>query len=766
MGVFYTTRDASLYASLRSGRIGECMLVLPPTSYMGGADRVTVVVRWRRTVAADQDITKGERILEAIQSSSLLSEWKRWHEAGISFENLSISKGISELSGEAADVTQRQDDDNDATQEAHADELTCELLNVLQHGGEKVNADFGTRAKKGARLEQQERAVRFRGLYAVTAYMDHLRATLVHQALRRHQGRVSMPVIIASHSFDGATLSPVEVQVTSSSVLSSTSKETQDATALYTVRIAGPILLDNVLSLIEACSEHRRKPFKTTFDCDPKCHFGLNAFTRSRDRGRLTGIEFDPADGWCLRFEPIIETESRSWPSVKDAVKRLVRMDQNTKATLGQVRRLDCKGVPTELGEKSSEIIGLCVNYRGGPRISEDAPRKWNKPRSSCDLVRREVLTLFIHFELPYRMIVVVEATGMSSQCPPFREAVHHFVEVVSGRGVPHILCDMVAATNTPSARCELCFSGALKGDRGDSSSHACKWGKPLGEDQWSLTIPDAVHSASAVGRDLNHSVAVKVDGHEAGMPLSVCPIRESEQQLCIASLAIPLAPRWEFQPTANRSRPEVFKQPSPYYRYMKPSFITTILFIIGVAVGAPYGDTAANSTIKSDDHVFLEILDGHRYPINNDTTVNDTREAETGQVGSEASRVSSRLDDQAHPLCEGMKPLFLFVSRFIIGRFMMVLSIIGVITSAPEPIAIHGGRFSYVLQQFMAGNGHQLLRGSLASDMVGYEEQLGTHDSYNCTECLICTFDILFPPCWPVLAICGGVFCDCCEPS
>ncbi|KAF4687670.1 hypothetical protein FOZ60_003594 [Perkinsus olseni] len=293
----------SLYAGLRSGRIGECMLVLPPTSYMGGGDRVTVVIRWRRTVAADQDITKGEGILEAIQSSSLVSEWKQWHEAGISFENLSISKGISELSEEAADVTQRQDDD--ATQEAHADELTCELLNVLQHGGEKVNADFGTRAKKGARLEQQERAVRFRGLYAVTAYMDHLRATLVHQALRRHQGRVSMPVIIASHSFDGATLSPVEVQVTSSSVLSSTSKETQDATALYTVRIAGPILLDNVLSLIEACSEHRRKPFKTTFDCDPKCHFGLNAFTRSRDRGRLTRIEFDPADGWCLRFEPV-----------------------------------------------------------------------------------------------------------------------------------------------------------------------------------------------------------------------------------------------------------------------------------------------------------------------------------------------------------------------------------------------------------------------------------------------------------------------------
>ncbi|KAF4664672.1 hypothetical protein FOL46_004104 [Perkinsus olseni] len=294
---------ASLYASLRSGKTDECMLVLPPTSYMGGGDRVTVVIRWRRTVAADQDVTKGERILEAIQSSSLVSEWKQWHEAGISFENLSISKGISELSEEASDETQKQDDD--ATQEAHADELTCELLNVLQHGGEKVNADFGARARKGARLEQQERAVRFRGLYAVTAYMDHLRATLVRQALRRHQGRVSMPVIIASHPFDGATLIPVEVQVSASSVLSSTLKEHQDSAALYTVRIAGPVLLDNVLSLIEACSEHRRKPFKTTFDCDPKCHFGLNAFTRSRDRGRLTEIEFDPTDGWCLRFEPV-----------------------------------------------------------------------------------------------------------------------------------------------------------------------------------------------------------------------------------------------------------------------------------------------------------------------------------------------------------------------------------------------------------------------------------------------------------------------------
>ncbi|KAF4660011.1 hypothetical protein FOZ61_004315 [Perkinsus olseni] len=513
---------ASLYASLRSGKTDECMLVLPPTSYMGGGDRVTVVIRWRRTVAADQDVTKGERILEAIQSSSLVSEWKQWHEAGISFENLSISKGISELSEEASDETQKQDDD--ATQEAHADELTCELLNVLQHGGEKVNADFGARARKGARLEQQERAVRFRGLYAVTAYMDHLRATLVRQALRRHQGRVSMPVIIASHPFDGATLIPVEVQVSASSVLSSTLKEHQDSAALYTVRIAGPVLLDN-----------------------------------------------------------IIETESRSWPSVKDAVKRLVRMDQNTKATVGQVRRLDGKGVPTELGEKSSETIGLCISYRGGPRISEDAPKKWNKPRASCDLVR------FAH---------EYEATLGSN---PYAQ-------------------------------------------------------KPI--------------FTSAVGRDLNHSVPAKVDGHEAGMPLSVCPIRESEQQLCIASLAISLAPRWEFQPTANRSRPKVFKQPSPYYRYMKPSFITTILFIIGVAVGAPYGDTAANSSTKSDDHVFLEILDGHRYPINNDTTVNDTREAETGQVGV----------------------------------------------------------------------------------------------SFACLACIYCVYDLIAPPCWPALAICGGVWCDCCR--
>ncbi|KAF4746370.1 hypothetical protein FOZ62_017591 [Perkinsus olseni] len=195
---------ASLYASLRSGKTDECMLVLPPTSYMGGGERVTVVIRWRRTVAADQDVTKGERILEAIQSSSLVSEWKQWHEAGISFENLSISKGISELSEETTDETQKQDDD--ATQEAHADELTCELLNVLQHGGEKVNADFGARL-----YLHHDDTLRFRGLYAVTAYMDHLRATLVRQALRRHQGRVSMPVIIANHPFDGATLTPVEV---------------------------------------------------------------------------------------------------------------------------------------------------------------------------------------------------------------------------------------------------------------------------------------------------------------------------------------------------------------------------------------------------------------------------------------------------------------------------------------------------------------------------------------------------------------------------
>ncbi|KAF4723028.1 hypothetical protein FOZ63_027965 [Perkinsus olseni] len=278
-----------------------------------------------------------------------------------------------------------------------------------------------------------------------------------------------------------------------------------------------------------------------------------------------------PVEQNCI-INDIIETESRSWPSVKDAVKRLVRMDQNTKATLGQVRRLDCKGVPTELGEKSSEIIGLCVNYRGGPRISEDAPKKWNKPRSSCDLVR------FAH---------EYEATLGSN---PYAQ-------------------------------------------------------KPI-------------------------FIPVKVDGHEAGMPLSVCPIRESEQQLCIASLAISLAPRWEFQPTANRSRPEVFKQPSPYYRYMKPSFITTVLFIIGVAVGAPYGDTAANSTIKSDDHVFLEIPVGHRYPTNNDTTVNDTREAETGQVGV----------------------------------------------------------------------------------------------SFACLACIYCVYDLIAPPCWPALAICGGVWCDCCR--
>ncbi|KAF4682023.1 hypothetical protein FOZ60_011216, partial [Perkinsus olseni] len=86
------------------------------------------------------------------------------------------------------------------------------------------------------------------------------------------------------------------------------------------------------------------------------------------------------------------------------------------------VRRLDGKGVPAELGEKPFETIGLCINYRGGPRISDNAPKKWNKPRASCDLVRREVLTLFVHFELPYRMIVVVEATGISSDTSAFRE--------------------------------------------------------------------------------------------------------------------------------------------------------------------------------------------------------------------------------------------------------------------------------------------------------------------------------------------------------
>lgn len=32
---------------------------------------------------------------------------------------------------------------------------------MLQNGGEKVNADFGSRARKGARAEQQERAVRW-----------------------------------------------------------------------------------------------------------------------------------------------------------------------------------------------------------------------------------------------------------------------------------------------------------------------------------------------------------------------------------------------------------------------------------------------------------------------------------------------------------------------------------------------------------------------------------------------------------------------------
>ncbi|KAF4708570.1 hypothetical protein FOZ63_012090, partial [Perkinsus olseni] len=453
---------ASLYASLRSGKTDECMLVLPPTSYMGGGERVTVVIRWRRTVAADQDVTKGERILEAIQSSSLVSEWKQWHEAGISFENLSISKGISELSEETTDETQKQDDD--ATQEAHADELTCELLNVLQHGGEKVNADFGARVRKGARLEQQERAVRFRGLYAVTAYMDHLRATLVRQALRRHQGRVSMPVIIANHPFDGATLTPVEVQVSASSVLSSTLKENQDSAALYTVRIAGPVLLDNsnmlipiaawirffsesssILPMVGVCalSLSQVVSHEGTSSAHLAPRPATEVFLYQRPRS-LSHTSFDshtplaslrlfsvmpqtmyvpksatPVEQNCI-INDIIETESRSWPSVKDAVKRLVRMDQNTKATVGQVRRLDGKGVPTELGEKSSETIGLCINYRGGPRISEDAPKKWNKPRASCDLVRREVLTLFIHFELPYRMIVVVEATGGCLQRPPF----------------------------------------------------------------------------------------------------------------------------------------------------------------------------------------------------------------------------------------------------------------------------------------------------------------------------------------------------------
>ncbi|EER14865.1 hypothetical protein Pmar_PMAR026326, partial [Perkinsus marinus ATCC 50983] len=34
----------SLHTGLRSGKIEECMIVLPPTSYMGGRDNVTVII--------------------------------------------------------------------------------------------------------------------------------------------------------------------------------------------------------------------------------------------------------------------------------------------------------------------------------------------------------------------------------------------------------------------------------------------------------------------------------------------------------------------------------------------------------------------------------------------------------------------------------------------------------------------------------------------------------------------------------------------------
>ncbi|KAF4658160.1 hypothetical protein FOL47_008136 [Perkinsus chesapeaki] len=270
-----------------------------------------VSFRWRRTVSTDEDITKGERILEAIQSSSLVSEWKQWHEAGISFENLSISRGITELSYEASrenGVTQKQQgDDNSLSQEAQADELTCELLSVLQNGGDRVNADFGGRAKKRPRVEQQERAVRFRGLYAVTAYMDHLRAYLVQQSLKRHHQKQHVPVIVADSPFDGATLAPIETKASASNSLSSIGGvQSSSSEPLYSVQFTGPLLLDNVLLLLKACSEHRRKPFKTSLDCDIKSHFGLNAFTRYKDRGRLKEVQFDPAKGWSLRFDSAI----------------------------------------------------------------------------------------------------------------------------------------------------------------------------------------------------------------------------------------------------------------------------------------------------------------------------------------------------------------------------------------------------------------------------------------------------------------------------
>ncbi|KAF4670171.1 hypothetical protein FOL47_002158 [Perkinsus chesapeaki] len=55
---------------------------------------------------------------------------------------------------------------------------------------------------------------------------------------------------------------------------------------------------------------------------------------------------------------------------------------------LNQAPRLDRSGAPLNLGEKSSEIVGMCINYNGGPSISRRAPLKWSKPRASCDLVR------------------------------------------------------------------------------------------------------------------------------------------------------------------------------------------------------------------------------------------------------------------------------------------------------------------------------------------------------------------------------------------
>ncbi|KAF4684168.1 hypothetical protein FOZ60_008146 [Perkinsus olseni] len=102
------------------------------------------------------------------------------------------------------------------------------------------------------------------------------------------------------------------------------------------------------------------------------------------------------------------------------------------------------------------------------------------------------------------------------------------------------------------------------------------------------------------------------------------------------------------------------------------------------------------------------------------------------------------------------MKPLF----------FVTILFIIGGAVGAPydRPVANGTDMLDYhILLEILGGHSYEIGNTTTASDTVGLEG--GQLDkSALCYACLACLFDVFAPACWPILAGCGGAFCDCCH--